>query len=229
MERARPPTFVTSPRGPLLFGSPGTSTPCGPRRRAATSGRCRRSAGTGGLCAGRRACRRVRRRAVARIRRAAASSARAQLVVGRVGERQPRRDARLEQRLAHPHVPDARRPRAGPEAPRRGAVPGGSARRLTSIASRSGGSARMSGPRRRRARSLSSSTGPCQSTASFVALRRTSHGLPVTSRPRSCTRQRPFILRWLRSVTPPSNWRKRFLPTASTTRGASRPAARRCA
>ena len=31
----------------------------------------------------------------------------AQLVVGRLGEREPRRHARLEERLAHPHVPDA--------------------------------------------------------------------------------------------------------------------------
>ncbi len=71
----------------------------------------------------------------------------------------------------------------------------GSARRLASMASRSGGCARMSGPRRRRARSLSSSTGPCQRTASCVAPRSTSQGLPSTSRPSGCTLQRPFIFR----------------------------------
>ena len=86
------------------------------------------------------------------------------------------------------------------------------ARRLAAIASKSGGSARMSGPRRRRVRSSSSSTGPCHSTASCVEPRTTSHGgLPWSSLPRGCTRQRPFILRWLRSMTPPSKERNRFL------------------
>ena len=74
----------------------------------------------------------------------------------------------------------------------------------------------------------SSSTGPCQSTR---LLRRCRAGRATAgrrgSRPRGWTRQRPVIRRWLRSVTPPSKDRKRFLPTAST--ASSRRPSRRCA
>ena len=66
--------------------------------------------------------------------------------------------------------------------------------------------------------SSSSSTGPCQSTASAFSPRRTSHGVPwrVLAPFRSKTCQRPFMRRWLRSTSPSSKRRSRFLPTAST-------------
>ena len=100
------------------------------------------------------------------------------------------------------------------------------ARSLASIASRSGGSARMSGPSLRTRLSSSSSTGPFQSTASFFSPRSTSHGVPrrvPSFRCRSC--QRPFMRRWLRRTSPPSKRRSRFLPTAST-RTSRRPSRR---
>src|SRR2546421_3912174 len=81
--------------------------------------------------------------------------------------------------------------------------------------SRSGGSARMSGPSGRRSRS-SSSTGPFQSTASCSAPRSTSQGSPVRGVPRGWTRQRPVIRRWLRRTCPPAKRSSRFLPSAST-------------
>ena len=95
----------------------------------------------------------------------------------------------------------------------------GPARKRATMPSRSGGSAITSGPSLATAGErprVSSSTGPFHSTAWRVRPRRTSHGVPRGSVPASSTRQRPRIRRWLRSVSPPSKPRRRFLPTAST-------------
>jgi len=91
-----------------------------------------------------------------------------------------------------------------------------SLRKRATIASRSRGSPRMSGPSRRSARVWSSSTGPLQSTASRSRPRSTSQGRPCRLPPRAPTRQLPDIRRWLRSTRPPSNRSRRFLPSAST-------------
>ena len=91
-----------------------------------------------------------------------------------------------------------------------------SLRRFATIPAKSGGSARMSGPRRRALRLVSSSTGPFQSTASRLAPVSTSQGLPCFWAPRSTTCQRPLMRRWLRSTRPPSKLSSRFFPTAST-------------
>ena len=74
----------------------------------------------------------------------------------------------------------------------------------------------MSGPSRRTPWPPSSSTGPFHCEASSSGERRISHGAPRMASPRGRTRQRPRIRRWLRSVTPPSKWSRRCLPTAST-------------
>ncbi len=100
-------------------------------------------------------------------------------------------------------------------------------RNRSSIASRSGGSSITSGPSRwiRARPRVSSSTGPCQSTAWSSRPRSTSHGAFEVGRPAGCTPQRPFIRRWLRRTRFPSNVRSRFLPTAST-RSSRRPSIR---
>src|SRR5918996_1658380 len=102
------------------------------------------------------------------------------------------------------------------------------ARRRASMPSRSGGAAMTSGPRRATAGErprVSSSTGPFQRTACSSRPRRTSHGVPNGSVPAACTRQRPFMRRWLRRTRPPSKPSTRFLPPAST-RSRRRPSSR---
>src|SRR5215831_3365654 len=74
----------------------------------------------------------------------------------------------------------------------------------------------MSGPSLRATPWSSSRTGPFQRTPVCLAPRRTNHGVPKTAASRSSTRQRPLIRRWLRRTRPPSKWKRRFLPIAST-------------
>ena len=85
-----------------------------------------------------------------------------------------------------------------------------------------------SGPRRETYRRSRVRRGPFHCVASQTRPRSASHGSPRrrVSGPRCATRHRPFIRRWLRSTTPPSKWRNRFLPTAST-RSSTRPSTAR--
>lgn len=77
-------------------------------------------------------------------------------------------------------------------------------------------SASRSGPSRRNGRWSSVSTGPCHCVASMPPAPRTSQGRPTRDEPIGPTCHRPFIRRWLRTVTPPSNLSTRCLPIAST-------------
>ena len=208
---------LTRPVAPLLSptaGTPGTSRPSGSHR----PGRERRSASdTAGMDA--LPCDRSHAPR-GRCRRSAASGA--PLARARPEAPPPtflRRGATGRPRLARAPPPStcsrSRRRDAGREGhrrPRGRPLDGGS----RPSESRSGGRARMSGPRLRTARLFNSSTEPFHSTASRPRPRSTSQGRPRVAEPRARTVQRPDIRRWLRSTSPPSKLSSRFLPTAST-------------
>ena len=200
-------------RLPAPAGTRDTSRPCARRRPAVATRSSSRSEGTGVPPGGRPPWApgpRASPRPSPRGRRVARRP------TGRPGA--PR--ARAERGRVPPRATGSRSRRraAGRGAPRRARAPDPVARSRATIPSRSGGSSSTSGPRwptRARPR-VSSSTGPCHSTASASRPRSTSHGDPTSGAPAAWTRQRPFIRRWLRSTSPPSNVSSRFLPTAST-------------
>ena len=93
-----------------------------------------------------------------------------------------------------PRCSRCRRRETGPGASRRGCAWESARRSRTSIAPRSGGTPRMSGPSRARARVWSSSTGPPQRTASCSVPRSRSHGCRAPRR-RAAARPAPVIRR----------------------------------
>ncbi len=140
---------------------------------------------------------------------------RRKLLVGHIANGEPGREPTLPERLGRPHVPD----------------PGHELLALQSLGQGQLGSLPKSRGHGLEVRRALEDVGteppddvrhparePARSTA---RLRASPSGesttvLPRMVSPRGRTRQRPRIRRWLRSVTPPSKWSRRFLPTAST-------------
>ena len=146
---------------------------------------------------------------------ARAHATRRQLLVARRPDRKPRRQPHGPERLRHPHVPD----------------PGDEPLILEHLAERPRpvGAAEARDERRRigrlgeqvRAEPAHRAEVECQHRPVPLRrldppARRTSHGRPAPVEPTGPTRQRPFIRRWLRTVTPPSKRSSRCFPTAST-------------
>ena len=124
----------------------GTSTRCGSRRpgRASLIGRSAARTRAAGLAVDGAL-------SEARVERAAhelrgLGEHRAQLVVRDVAEPRPGRDLRAPERFGAPHVPDARHESLVEQRPRRSRGSDPRPRIRLTISSRSGGSARMSGP-----------------------------------------------------------------------------------
>ena len=167
----------------LLAGSAGTSMRSGCRRPARASAVLSPQRGQGRPLSDERRVRRgrppPRRASCRRPRRARAGDRRCRPRPERSTE------TRARQREPLPSTCSRSRPRAlwsSMASPT--ARPGCPERSRATIASRSGGRARMSGPTRRTARWFSSRTGPFTCTASSRSPRRTSQGRPRIGDPR---------------------------------------------
>ena len=192
----------------------------------ARADRSSRSAGTAGRRGGRRCgpAGRGERRLHQPAGRATAPRASVSSATSR--DARPRRDADLPERLGHPHVPDPGDEPLVAAAPRRASVAGSPQRAtVASIASNSAvrEDVRAEPPPHRRARARA----PARSRAPPRARRR---GGRATAGRRASRRgarpaSGPLMRRWLRTTSPPSKRRRRFLPTASTV-SSTRPSTR---
>ena len=170
------------------LAAPGTSTSSGCRRPGRRSGSRCGSVGTAGRPGVDRAAGSPPS-TDARIIVAAVSSARSPRFLRHVGEPQPRRQLRRPQRFREPHVPDP-----GDELWSSSDSPNqrvASARAVARASRRFAAAARGCPAEARERRVCNSSTGPFQSTASALAPRSTSHGVPRAVCPRGRTSSGP--------------------------------------